>query len=170
MKKVVFLGGFVFLMVSLYAQTSSSVTISGLRVLQRSEYVTGSSNVIITDFRTSFTLKVGNIDNGLLYIELPLSGLEQFYNTRELVLNNGINIAWIEFVTDENYLSLMNYDGYDIIRFIYADRAGSFYVKTFDKTVTVEQGWNFYSFKTGTSDTLENYYSKGYVWTFDMLQ
>jgi hypothetical protein len=172
MKKVIFLVGFVFLMVCLYAQTSRSVTISG--VIQGSNYV---SNVIITDFRTSFTLRVGNINNGLLHIELPLSGLERFYNTRELVLNDGINIAWIEFITDtdpnKKYLSLVNFEESDLIRFIYADRVGSFEVVNRygpNETIRVEQGWNFYSFKTGTCDTLENYYRKGYVWTFAMLQ
>jgi hypothetical protein len=116
---------------------------------------------------------VGNIANGVVNIELPLSGLEQYYNDAQnvyppVIPHNGINIIMTGFKTDKNWLSLANYDTYDTISFIYADKAGSF--EWSKKTIKVEEGWNFYSSKTGACDTLENYYLQGYVWTFEMFQ
>ncbi|MDR2864580.1 MAG: hypothetical protein LBV68_03100 [Spirochaetaceae bacterium] len=155
----------------LFAQTIAPVTISGIKVLKRSKQITESSNVTMTDFRSPLKLTVGDIKSGLLHITLPVSGLEKFYDTREHVTSSsGLHFAWIEFTTDKSdYLSLVNTDTGDIVRFIYATKAGNINVKYLGK-LQLKKGWNFCSFKTGTGDTLENYYRKGYIWTFDMIQ
>jgi hypothetical protein len=190
-KKAVFILLFTLVIIaSLIAQVLSTLVISGQQVRDYTKAVnyTGTVDIIAFEYTTRENISVGKISNGLLNITLPVTDMEKYFDKREdLILKDGVHIARAEFHSSfpddgteesffrpQRFLSLANYENYDVLHFYYASKDGSFNYSSsgfhFEKDINVKRGWNIVSRITCSSDTLENWYRKGYVWTFDMFQ
>jgi hypothetical protein len=197
-KKAIFILLFTLVIIaSLIAQVLSALVISGQQVRDstgdytRAVNYTGTVDIIATTYTTRENISVGKISRGLLNITLPITGMEKYFDKEEdLILKDGVHIARAmfrprfpddgteeSFFRPQQFLSLANYENYDVLHFYYASKDGSFNYDPpyahgfrFEKDINVKRGWNIVSSKTCSSDTLENWYRKGYVWTFEMFQ
>ena len=179
---------------SLTAQTLSSLVVSAQQVrdstgdYSRAVNYTGTVDILAQEYTTRENISVGKISGGLLDITLPITDMENYFDKGEnLILKDGVHIVDVlfrpsfpddgteeSFFRRQRFLSLANYENYDVLHFYYASKDGSFNYSPsgfhFEKDINVKQGWNIVSGITCSSDTLENWYRKGYVWTFEMFQ